>query len=58
MFKIRIDEDPDDWRRCEADGKLVRVRDKRALVKHLGHRLQGCDGFHINELIRYWLGWL
>lgn len=40
------------------DGGLVHWTDPKSLEKHVGHRVRNIDGFHITELIRYWLGWL
>lgn len=56
MFKVN--EDPNDWGRCKEDGRIVHWTDQRSISKHIGHHVKGIDGFHINELIRYWLGWL
>lgn len=54
-----FDTNPESWRRCNhCEGKLVRVTDQKQLEKHLGHHLRYAQGFHINEVIRIWLGWL
>lgn len=56
MFKLN--EEAIDWGRCTVDGNVVNWRKPASYEKHLGHKVAGLDGFHINELIRYWLGWL
>lgn len=58
MALFKIDENPDAWGRCTRDGKVVRWSNEEEVQKHLGHKVASLDGFHVNELIRYWLGLL
>ena len=50
-----VNEKPEDWGRCKVDGQIIRWTNKAQVEKHLGHRVGPLDGFHTNELIRYWL---
>lgn len=58
MAFFKIDENPEDWGRCRRDGKIVHFTNPKHLEKHITHKVESLDGFHVNELIRYYLGWL